>query len=736
MLLLKRLLSLATLAAALLFGGRAPAGPAPEGAPTFTRDIAPILFDKCASCHRPNQIGPFSLLTYADARKRATQIATVTEERVMPPWMPHPEWGEFSKARTLDDRQIAVLKGWSEAGTPEGNAADLPPLPKFKDGWQLGEPDLILKMPKPFVVPAEGRDVYVHFVFPLDFDKDKYLRGIEIMPGNRRVAHHAAGLLDASGTARKRAAKVGGSYTGNDPGFLPAGFTPGFVPGQEAAFFKEGEAITIKKGTDYMLQMHYHPVGTEQADQTMVGLYFTDQKPKRGLSMFLLGSTEIDMPPGEKAYKRSDAYRLLVDYEVRTIWAHMHLIGKQAKVWAELPDGTTRKMLWIDNWDFNWQDTYGYKQPFVLPKGTLVKAEFLWDNSADNPRNPFTPPQRIVEGEQSTNEMGGLIIGGLPVKPEEEWIHWLAVGGHYLGMTDKGKRFKEHRGLTNAVAAPTEQPPPPTPPAAKGPSSEPATAKEPSVVKQSDAARQAAVKHDKDLETARQEFEQKLQRLRQEYEQKASAARRQLVAGLKAAQAEETRRGRPEAARAVGEAAARAEAQGAPAWPKEVLPNDQVAAAGPGTGRLILAAKGLTFDFTDEKKIRELWTLPADPKTWQAMNAGLELHGVTSLESRFTWTGDATIQMTVDGHDLLGPPSIQVYGEDIKLPFGASTVVIERKGDQVIAKVNDKPVTFTIKESQKAVPTRLGLKFGGAGVFIKGIRITAKELLAEPLIKP
>ncbi len=411
-----------------------------EGAkvPTFNRDVAPIIFNHCAACHRKGQIAPFPLTSYDEVARRARQIARVTESRIMPPWMPHPDWAEFKQARTLSNDQIATLTKWADSGKPEGDAADLPPLPKFKDGWQLGEPDMILTMPKPFTVSAEGRDVYVQFVFPLNFEADKYLRGIEIMPSNKRVAHHAAGILDTSGTARKKAAANDGhSYPGNTPGFLPAGFTPGFVPGQTPGFFAEGEGITLKKGSDFVLQMHYHPTGREETDQTRIGLYFAKTPPKRGASMFLLGTSDVDIPPGEKAYKRTDAYKLAVDFEVRTIWAHMHLIGRDVKVWAELPDKTTRQLLWIANWDFNWQDTYAFVKPFVLPAGTVVKAEFLWDNSADNPRNPFNPPQRIVNGEQSTDEMGGLILGGLPVDPKLEWLHWLSVGGHYLEIEMK-----------------------------------------------------------------------------------------------------------------------------------------------------------------------------------------------------------------------------------------------------------------------------------------------------------
>lgn len=433
-----KLITVATAFSAALAAGGARAQSDVANVPTFNRDIAPIIFNHCAACHRNGQIGPFPLTSYDEVARRARQIARVTESCIMPPWLPHVNWAEFRHTRTLSESEIATLRKWVAGGKPEGKAAHLPPMPKFKDGWHLGEPDMILTMQKPFTVPTEGRDVYVHFVFPLNFEADKYLRGVEIIPSNKRVAHHAVGILDTSGKARmKAAANDGHSYFGNAPGFLPAGFTPGFVPGQTPGFFAEGEGITLKKGSDFVLQMHYHSSGREETDQTKVGLYFAKTPPKRAVSMFLLGSSDIDIPPGEKAYRRTDSYKLAVDFEVRTIWAHMHLIGKEAKVWAELPDQTTRKLLWIPNWDFNWQDTYAYVEPFVLPAGTIVKAEFLWDNSADNPRNPFSPPQRILNGEQSTDEMGGIIIGGLPVDQNKEWLHWLSVGGHWLEIEMK-----------------------------------------------------------------------------------------------------------------------------------------------------------------------------------------------------------------------------------------------------------------------------------------------------------
>lgn len=406
--------------------------------PTFAKDVAPILFEHCASCHRPNQIGPFALLSHADAKKRAELIARVTSKKMMPPWKP--VGGEFVDDRSLTAEQIATIKRWADAGAPEGDPADLPPAPKFKDGWQLGTPDLVLTMPKPFTIPAEGDDIYQHFVFPLSLDKTKYIKAVEVLPGNHKVAHHAACLLDSSGIARRRAGKNGNYARFGDPGFLPSGFTPGFVPGQTPRFLQDDIAIPLKKGTDFVLQMHYHPTGKEETDQTSVGLYLSDKKPARNIAAFVVGTEAIDIPAGAARHTLTDSFTLPANFEVRDIWAHMHLVGKSVEVVAELPDGTTKKLLTIDDWDFNWQDAYRYAKPFTLPRGTVVKATFVFDNSDQNPRNPHSPPQRVRWGERSTDEMAGVLIGGTAETWQGEIALIGGVVGHVLEIASKRVR--------------------------------------------------------------------------------------------------------------------------------------------------------------------------------------------------------------------------------------------------------------------------------------------------------
>jgi len=252
-------------------------------------------------------------------------------------------------------------------------------------------------------------------------------------------------ILDvANGTASKLARKNGGYYIQfGGPGFLPRGFLPGYAPGMMTHELPEDQPGVLAKGFDVVLQMHYHPIGKEEFDQPQIGIYFSEKHPKRNGSVILMANNDIDIPPGEKNYKRTDSFTLPVDYEFRSIFAHMHMIGKEVRVWAELPDKTKRNLLLIDDWDYRWQDTYEYAQPFVLPKGTVIRAEFIWDNSEDHPRNPNSPPKRIRWGEGSTDEMSGLIIGGMPVRPSDEGAHWLAVLGHYFEIEAKANAAKK-----------------------------------------------------------------------------------------------------------------------------------------------------------------------------------------------------------------------------------------------------------------------------------------------------
>lgn len=380
---------------------------APAGV-NYNRHVGPILLARCAHCHRPGEVAPFPLLAHADAAKRAKQMVRVTADGTMPPWKAVKGYGHFLDEQHLSAAEKATLAAWAEAGTPEGPAADKPATPKFTDGWHLGPPDLILTMPEAFTVPAGGKDVLRNFVVPIDVPESKMVAAVQVRPGNPKVVHHALCLLDLSGKGRKLdAAEPGPGYSSakGGIGFWPTGSLGGWVPGLMTRTVPEGTGRYLAKGSDLILQIHYHPSGKEETDRTQVGVYFHKGGGVKPLGGFGVENWDIDIPAGDGAYKRAAEYRLPVDTTFVGVAPHMHLLGKEMKVWAETPDGKTMPLVHIAGWDFNWQDYYLYRKPFTLPKGTRLRLESVHDNSAANPANPNRPPRRITWGEGTADEM-------------------------------------------------------------------------------------------------------------------------------------------------------------------------------------------------------------------------------------------------------------------------------------------------------------------------------------------
>jgi hypothetical protein len=401
--------------------------PGPQPGVTFTRDVAPILYRHCVACHRPGEVAPFPLLTYQDAAKRAALIARVTASRYMPPWQPESGYGHFEGERRLKDGDIATLHQWSETGAAEGNPGDLPAAPRFPEGWQLGPPDLSARMPKPIAISAEGPDLYLCVVIPLHLTEDKYVRAIEFRPQTRRVVHHALFLLDAGHIARRN----GETYPCfGTPGFLPSGALGGWSPGMQPARMPDGLQMILRKGSDLVLQIHYHPTGKPETDQSELGLYFTSTPPTQWVADIALVSHAIDIPAGDAKYHVRDHFTTPVDVQAVGIIPHAHYVCKDMKGWAILPDGRKVWLLWIRNWDFNWQEQYRYVKPVKLPAGTRFEMEFTYDNSEGNPRNPNHPPQRVVWGPGTTDEMAGLHVQVVP----EDMDDW-----HELGQALWGK---------------------------------------------------------------------------------------------------------------------------------------------------------------------------------------------------------------------------------------------------------------------------------------------------------
>ena len=378
--------------------------------PMFSSDIAPVLFEHCSRCHRPGQAAPFSVLEYGDAKRHAKQIAAATESRIMPPWLPEPGYGDFINQRRLRNDQIELIQQWARQGAPEGNPADLPPTPHLSEGWQLGKPDLILEMPEPYVLQPREHDVFRNFVLPTGLAAPRYVRGLEFRADNSAAVHHAVIGLDGTGESRRlddEDAELG--YDGMRSAiFGPVGhflsWTPGKVPFMQAPDM----AWRLDRGSDVVVQLHMMPSAKARAVRARVGLFFTDATPTRTPFLVRMGSSTIDIPAGEANYEVSDTYVLPVDVEVLSVYPHAHYLAKDMKAFATLPDGTVKWLIWIKAWDFRWQDEYRYSTPIFLSKGTRLTMRYVYDNSSGNGHNPHHPPERVVYGPQSSDEMAKL----------------------------------------------------------------------------------------------------------------------------------------------------------------------------------------------------------------------------------------------------------------------------------------------------------------------------------------
>ena len=400
---------LAVAAAAAFFTGPRPASG--QAGPTFSRDVAPILFDHCTSCHRPGQFAPFSLVTYADARPWARAIRQQVVTRRMPPWKPAPGYGEFRDVRRLSDADIEIIDRWVEAGAVEGDPADRPPVPDWSDGWSLGEPDLVLEMPEPYTVPAQGGDVFRSFSVPNSLRGSRYVRAVEFRPDNPRAVHHGRILIDTAGTARlldEQDPEPGYSGMLYDAADFPDGHFLGWLPGTQPKAAPEGLAWLLRPNQDLVLQLHLVPSGIPETLRARIGLYFDDAPPTRRALVMRLGSQNIDIPAGERRYVIDDEYTVPIDVDLLSVYPHAHYLATEISAFATLPNGERSWLIRIPDWEFAWQDQYQYAKPVYLPKGTVVSARFVYDNSAGNPRNPSHPPRRVTYGSGSRDEMADL----------------------------------------------------------------------------------------------------------------------------------------------------------------------------------------------------------------------------------------------------------------------------------------------------------------------------------------
>src|SRR5664279_617088 len=392
----------------------------PKEKATFNRDIAPIVYQYCAACHRPGEAGPFSLLTYQDVKSHGHQIMAVTHTRFMPPWPPEPGGLKLADERRLSDEQIATIKVWVDEGMLEGKAVDLPPKPKFVEGWQLGEPDLILKADKPYIVPATGGDQYWNFILRVPINETRWMRAVEIRPGDKRLVHHANMLVDRNQSARRMERDPGSGFGGMEVRIESEIFDPDshflfWKPGTVVSNEPDRMALRLDKGTDLVLNAHLQPSGKPEAIQPSVGLYFTD-KPATLHPMLLEMQNDgaLDIPAGAKDFVVTDEFKLPIDVDLIGIYPHAHYLGKDILATAELPDGTSKTLIHIKRWDLNWQAVYRYAEPVPLPRGTTITMRYSYDNSEDNAANPNHPPARVIGGNRSSDEMAHLWLQVLP----------------------------------------------------------------------------------------------------------------------------------------------------------------------------------------------------------------------------------------------------------------------------------------------------------------------------------
>ncbi len=419
---------------------------------TYTRDIAPILQQRCVACHREGGGAPFELGDYSSVSRKAGTILRVVESRYMPPW--HAVGGDvpFAGDRRLSENEMALLRKWHDAGRPEGDPADLPPPREFPAGWRLGQPDLVLTMDAAYALPAEGSDIYRNFVLPTGLLKGRHVKAVEFRPSSPQVVHHALFYVDTKGRCREVDA------ADPAPGFaeMPVGEGTGhgigaWVPGASPRPLPEGLAHHLPAGSDIVIQIHFHLSGKPEKEQSQIAFYFADEPPERLFTSIQLppvfgAFSGINLEPGAKETVVTDSFELPVAVRAFGAHPHSHYRGKALSMTAHLPGGKSLLLLNIPNWDMKWQEEYRFASEVELPAGTRLESRVVWDNSPDSPANPVVPPVRVRWGIESYDEMGSIDLLVIPEgdgkqaqaamrelsAAEREHLIWKA-GSHVIG---------------------------------------------------------------------------------------------------------------------------------------------------------------------------------------------------------------------------------------------------------------------------------------------------------------
>lgn len=407
------------LAAVSVFGWQTSASDKSASAVTFSKDVATILHNNCASCHRPGEIAPMSLLSYKEARPWAKSIRQVVLDRTMPPWLADPQHGAFANDRRLSQKDIDIIVAWVDDGAKEGDLKDLPPAPKFPaEGWKLGTPDVVLPMTLEASVPADGVVAYRHFVVPTNFTEDKYVQFAEIRRGDPSVVHHVivsvrepgqgpmppAGEINLGAAANREGEARTAQQQPGQRGNTPDGMLVGWAPGMSPLLLKPGQAKLIKKGSVLIFQMHYTTNGQASKDRTSVGLYFAKAPVEKRVITTGAVARNLVIPPGEPSYESKASFIFKEDSHIVSFMPHMHVRGKDFEYKLVYPDGTSKILLRVPRYDFNWQLVYFMKEPVAAPKGSRIECVAHHDNSERNKHNP-DPTKEVRWGPQTWEEM-------------------------------------------------------------------------------------------------------------------------------------------------------------------------------------------------------------------------------------------------------------------------------------------------------------------------------------------
>jgi len=438
------------IAAGFLLATAAPAGAAPT---TFATGVAPLLFEHCATCHRPGGASSTTLLTYQDARSHARQIVEMTASHVMPPWQPDGARDLFEGDRRLQPEQIDVFRRWLDEGLLEGDRARVPPQPSYPTDWELGPPDLVLTMP-PYALRPDGPDMFRNFVLPVPVERMRYVRAWEFRPGNARVVHHATMQVDATGTSsRYDAADQSAGYEGlvAPSASAPDGFFLDWAPGHRPAVAVPGTAWPLQPSSDLVMMLHLRPSGRVEQVQASLALYFSNTPPERMPVMIRLTRQDIDLAPDAEHVVVTDQYVVPADVDLYTVQPHAHYIAREISGTATLPGGQTMTLVSIPRWDFNWQDVYHYSTPVRLPAGSTIAMRVSYDNSPANPRNPNSPPIRVGYGQRTSDEMAELWFQAIPVRAVDRPLLIASVQRKVMPEEIKGRQAMLRRDPRNVA---------------------------------------------------------------------------------------------------------------------------------------------------------------------------------------------------------------------------------------------------------------------------------------------